>query len=318
MNYLVDIIRIMKKETTLVVLAAGMGSRYGSTKQIDAVGSYGETIVDFSIYDAYLAGFRKIVFIVREAILEDVKAVFDPRLEGKVEVEYVCQELYKIPEKFLKNQRTKPWGTAHAVLMVKDVVQENFCVINADDFYGRNAFTMMHKALVEVDESSYDFSMVGYLLKNTLSDFGSVSRGECIKGEDNYLQGVTERTHIEKKGDEIFYLEGDEEVQLPSDTVVSMNIWGFTPQIFEKLEEQLNEFLEENYLSEKAEYFLPLVINKLIETKTATIKVYTSDADWMGVTYKEDKPHVVSEIKRLQLLGHYPERISLQDEFIEG
>ncbi len=308
----------MKKETTLVVLAAGMGSRYGSTKQIDAVGSYGETIVDFSIYDAYLAGFRKIVFIVREAILEDVKAVFDPRLEGKVEVDYVCQELYKIPEKFLENERTKPWGTAHAVLMVKDVVQENFCVINADDFYGRNAFKMMRNALLEADEDSYEFSMVGYLLKNTLSDFGSVSRGECITGDDQYLEGITERTHIEKKGDKIFYQQETSEVELSPNTVVSMNIWGFTPKVFQKLEEQLNEFLEENYLSEKAEYFLPLVINKLIKTNTATIKVHTTDADWMGVTYKEDKPHVVSEIKRLQSLGHYPERITLQNEFIKG
>ena len=301
----------MQSKTTLVILAAGMGSRYGSVKQIDRFGKSGETIADFSIYDAYLAGFRKIVFLVRKSILKEVQEVFYNRLKGKVEVEFICQEVEDIPQEFVQKDRIKPWGTAHAVLRAKDLVKENFCVINADDFYGREAFVKMKEILDLTDTNSNEFSMIGYSLENTMSDFGSVSRGECIIDHHQYLQKVTERTHITKKGKGIFYRNGTAEIELNPETIVSMNIWGFTPKIFQELEEQMYEFLKENHQHQTAEFYLPMVVNQLIETKKATVKVFKTNASWMGVTYKEDKPQVVAQIAELQNSGVYPQKLVL-------
>ena len=218
---------------TLVVLAAGIGSRYGGLKQLDTFTPQGDTILDFSIYDAIQAGFGKVVFIIRKSIEEDFKAFFNHKLEGKIEVEYVFQEIDNIPEKFKDNNRQKPWGTGHALLMAKDVVKENFAVINADDFYGKEAFEVMANSLKTIDENSTKFNMMGYVLKNTVSDYGFVSRGECQVDEKGNLTGITERTHIEKiDGGLKFKDENEQLIPISEETIVSMNFFGFTPKYF--------------------------------------------------------------------------------------
>ncbi len=219
---------------TLVILAAGIGSRYGGLKQLDTFTPQGDTILDFSIYDAIQAGFGKVVFIIRKSIEKDFKAFFNKKLEGKIEVVYVYQEIDNIPERFKDNNREKPWGTGHALLMAKEVVKENFAVINADDFYGKEAFEVMAKSLKKMDENSYNFNMMGYILKNTISNYGSVSRGECKVDEKGYLTGITERTHIEKiNGVLKFKDENGNFTPIAEDTIVSMNFFGFTPKYFE-------------------------------------------------------------------------------------
>ena len=294
---------------TLVILAAGLGSRYGGLKQLDAISNNNESIIDFSLFDAIEAGFKKVVFIVRKDILEQVKNVFSPKLKDKIEVVYVCQELDNIPSEFKNNSRVKPWGTAHAVLMAKDVVKENFCVINADDFYGKDAFKKMIDFLNKTETSSFNFSMIGYQLKNTLSKNGSVSRGECIVNEANLLQEVHERTSISKKGKNIVYIENEKNHLIKENSIVSMNFWGFTPKIFDEIEKQFYQFLKENHLTEKREFFLPLVINNLLEKEKATVKVLETNSKWMGVTYKEDKKNVISKIKELKDKGYYPKKL---------
>ena len=231
---------------TLIILAAGLGSRYGGLKQLDTISNDNETIIDFSLFDAIKTGFTKVVFIVRNDILEQVKEVFLPKLKGKIEVNFVCQEVSKIPAKFLSNSRVKPWGTAHALLMAKDVVTSNFCVINADDFYGRDSFLKMANFLKNTDSNSYQYSMIGYLLKNTLSDTGTVSRGDCTTDRNNFLEGIIERTDIYRKNNTIYYSDNSVETELKEDTIASMNFWGFTPTIFEEIEKQLYTFLKEN------------------------------------------------------------------------
>jgi len=275
---------------TLVILAAGIGSRYGGLKQLDTFTPQGDTILDFSIYDAIQAGFGKVVFIIRKSIEKDFKAFFNKKLEGKVEVAYVYQELDNIPDKFKDNNREKPWGTGHALLMAKEVVKENFAVINADDFYGKEAFEVMAKSLKKMDKNSYNFNMMGYILKNTISNYGSVSRGECKVDEKGYLTGITERTHIEK-------ING---------AIVSMNFFGFTPKYFEISESLFENFLEKNYKEPKAEFFIPLVVNHVIVNNIATMEVLKSNARWFGVTYKQDKEHVTFEIQNLKDKGFYP------------
>lgn len=292
---------------TLVVLAAGIGSRYGGLKQLDTFTPQGDTILDFSIYDAIQAGFGKVVFIIRKSIEKDFKAFFNTKLEGKIEVEYVFQEIENIPEKYKDNNRQKPWGTGHALLMAKDAVNENFAVINADDFYGKEAFEVMAASLKLIDENSTNFNMMGYVLKNTVSDYGFVSRGECRVNEKGNLTGITERTHIEKiDGDLKFKDENGNLIPISEDTIVSMNFFGFTPKYFEVSTSLFESFLEQNYKEPKAEFFIPLVINHVIVNKIATMEVLKSNARWFGVTYKQDKEYVTSEIQKLKDATIYP------------
>ena len=292
---------------TLVILAAGIGSRYGGLKQLDTFSEQGDTILDFSIYDAIQAGFGKVVFIIRKSIEQDFKAFFNPKLEGKIEVEYVFQEIESIPERFKDNDRQKPWGTGHALLMAKDAVSENFAVINADDFYGREAFERIAEALKKTDKNSTDFNMMGYVLKNTISDYGFVSRGECSVDDNDFLTGIVERTHIEKvKGELIFKDNNGDLKPISEDTTVAMNFFGFTPRYFDISESLFEEFLEKNYKEVKAEFFIPLVVNHCIVNKTATMEVLKSNARWFGVTYKQDKEYVTSEIQKLKDKGVYP------------
>ncbi|MBK5209022.1 MAG: nucleotide-diphospho-sugar transferase [Flavobacteriaceae bacterium] len=292
---------------TLVILAAGVGSRYGGLKQLDTFSEQGDTILDFSIYDAIRAGFGKVVFIIRKNIEVDFKAFFNKKLAGKIDVEYVFQELENIPEKYRDNNREKPWGTGHALLMVKEVVKENFAVINADDFYGSEAFKVMADSLKEMNPESTDFNTMGYVLKNTISDYGYVSRGECSVDKNDFLTGVTERTHIEKVNGVLKYKdENDHLFPISEETIVSMNFFGFTPKYFELSESLFEEFLAKNYKEPKAEFFIPLVINHIIVNKLATMKVLKSNARWFGVTYKQDKDYVTSEIQKLKDSDIYP------------
>ncbi|WP_372745447.1 sugar phosphate nucleotidyltransferase [Lutibacter sp.] len=292
---------------TLVILAAGVGSRYGGLKQLDTFSEQGDTILDFSIYDAIQAGFGKVVFIIRKSIEADFRSFFDEKLKGKIEVEYVFQETDKIPDKFKDNNREKPWGTGHALLMTKDVVKENFAVINADDFYGQEAFKVMADTLNKTDINSSQFNMMGYVLKNTISDFGFVSRGECKVDEKGFLIGLTERTHIEKVDGELKF-KNDEGVMVPisEETTVAMNFFGFTPKYFELSNSLFEEFLEVNYKEPKAEFYIPSVVNHIIVNKIGSMEVLKSDARWFGVTYKEDKDYVTSEIQKLKDNGTYP------------
>ncbi|MEX1384419.1 NDP-sugar synthase [Lutibacter sp.] len=295
---------------TLVILAAGIGSRYGGLKQLDTFSEQGDTILDFSIYDAIQAGFGKVVFIIRKSIEADFKAFFNPKLKGKIKVEYVFQEIDNIPEKYKDNNRQKPWGTGHALLMAKDVISENFAVINADDFYGRAAFIGIAEALKNTDKDSSNFNMMGYVLKNTISEYGFVSRGECNVNKDGFLTGITERTHIEKVDGILKFKESDGVLKpISEDTIVSMNFFGFTPKYFELSESLFEDFLKENYKEPKAEFFIPLAVNHLIVNKIATMQVLKSDARWFGVTYKEDKAYVTSEIQKLKDSGIYPKNL---------
>jgi choline kinase len=298
------------KNYTLVILAAGMGSRYGGTKQLDAVSANGETIMDFSLFDAVKAGFTKVVFIVRKDILEEVKNEFGAKLEGKVAVEYVIQETAKVPEKYRNNKRVKPWGTGHALLVAKEVIKENFCVINADDFYGYDAFDSILTFLKNTDETTNNYAMVGYPIYNTLSDNGSVSRGETFVDENNNLHKIIERTSITKQDDKIVYkTEEGVEAEISKETLVSMNFWGFTPAFLDFLELEFNSFLEENSQELKTEFFLPFVVDNLIQNKQADVQVIGTDALWMGVTYKEDKEIVVDKVKELVDTDIYPAKL---------
>jgi len=300
----------MKKDFTLVILAAGMGSRYGGTKQLDAVSGNDETIMDFSLFDAVKAGFTKVVFIVRKDILEEVREDYNKKLQGKVEVEYVCQAVTDVPADFKENNRVKPWGTGHALLVAKDVIKDNFCVINADDFYGFDAFKSIISFLKETKEDSTNHAMVGYQIFNTLSDNGSVSRGECFIGENNKLNQIIERTSITKKKAEIVFTnDHDEELVLSNDTLVSMNFWGFTPDFLKSLDSQFYEFLKENSQEMKSEFFLPSTVDRLIKEDKATVNVLKTTAKWMGVTYREDKDTVMAKVAEFKAAGLYPAKL---------
>jgi dTDP-glucose pyrophosphorylase len=301
------------KKHTLVVLAAGMGSRYGGLKQLDKMSDDGDTIIDFSLYDAIEAGFKKVVFIIRESFKEDFKNIYDERLKGKVEVEYVCQELNKIPEGFdVDPERIKPWGTGHATLMIKDVIDGNFIVINGDDFYSKGAFKTIIKELDSLEVNSHNMCMVGYSLKNTISENGYVSRGECFVNETDELTNIIERTHIEEIEGEIQRKSDTGNfVPMSKDTIVSMNFWGFTPNYLEDLEEDFKLFLAERSKELKSEFYIPTVVNKIIESGKGSVKVLTSDAKWMGVTYAEDRPTVVKAINQLKLDNVYPKNLWL-------
>lgn len=298
------------EKPTLVILAAGMGSRYGGLKQIDVFTPEGDTIIDFSIYDALRAGFGKFVFIIRKSFEKEFKEIFNKKLEGKAEVAYVYQELENVPDKYINPERTKPWGTGHALLMAKDVVKENFAIINADDFYGPEAFDVMAKSLMEKDKESYEFNTMAYLLKNTVSDHGFVSRGECDVNEKGFLTGVTERTHIEKIDGKLMRKD-DEGLFIPIDenTVVSMNFWGFTPKCFEFGNQLFEQFLEETKTDLKAEFYLPSIVNEILKSGKASVEVLKSDAKWFGVTYKEDKEIVEKAIGELKKQNVYPRNL---------
>jgi len=297
---------------TLLVLAAGMGSRYGSLKQIDPVGPSGETIIDYSIYDAIRAGFGKVVFIIRKSFEQDFKDIFISKLEPFIPVEYVFQEIENIPEGiFISPERTKPWGTAHAILMAKDVIHEPFAVINGDDFYGAEAFRTMAEyltSLTSVQQTQY--SLVGYQVGNTMSDYGTVSRGVCGSDKNGYLETITERTNIQYADNRIAYQDTDAGfVYLKPDTLVSMNFWGFTPTYFTQTETLFSDFLKANSESLKAEFFIPLAIDNLICNSLASVKVLRSNAKWFGVTYKEDKPLVIEKLAQLIKAGIYPVKL---------
>jgi choline kinase len=295
---------------TLLILAAGMGSRFGGLKQVEPVGPNGEAIIDYSIYDAIKAGFGKVVFVIRESFADAFKEKFDPILEGKIEVEYVFQELENLPEGYsLPQGREKPWGTAHAILVTKNVIKEPFCALNADDFYGYNAYKVMAEFLTQSADSA-EYSMVGYKLSHTLSDYGSVSRGICDVGENDLLREIVETTKILKKDGKIISIEPDgSEKELTGNESASMNIWGFKPSVFPILEEKFTEFLENHINEPKSEIYIPSVVFDMIQEKKAKVKVLKADSPWFGVTYKEDKPRVVAKINKLIEQGEYPEKL---------
>ena len=291
---------------TLVIMAAGMGSRYGGLKQIDPVGPSGEIVLDYSVYDAIQAGFGKVVFIIRPEIEEAFRDVIGSKLEGKIDVEYVFQTLEKIPDGFsVPEGRTKPWGTGQAVLMAAEVVNEPFAVINADDFYGRETFEVIGRKLAATDVNSTDFSMVGFYIKNTLSDNGSVARGYCDV-QDGKLSTVTEYFEIERGEDGVIRHAGGE---MADDDMVSMNTWGFSPKLFESLKSGFIAFLEKEGGELKSEYLLPELIDGMINTGAATVDVLPSSEKWMGVTYPEDKPLVMNGIQALVTQGLYPKSL---------
>ncbi len=296
---------------TLFVLAAGMGSRYGGLKQLDGLGPNGETIMDYSIYDAIRAGFGKVVFVIRHSFEKDFREVVINKFKNLIDTDVVFQDISNIPEGCTYNpEREKPWGTNHAVLMGKDVIKEPFAVINADDFYGKESFQVLADFLRSVEGKQNEYCMVGYHVGNTLSESGSVSRGICVVDENNNLKTVVERTHIEEKGGKIIFIdEKNEEVSIPSNTPVSMNMWGFTPDYFDYSVEYFKDFLAENGQKLKSEFYIPLAVNNLIVSEKATCKVLDTTSKWFGVTYAEDRPQVVLKINELIRKGIYPEKL---------
>ncbi|MBE0650269.1 MAG: nucleotidyltransferase [Bacteroidales bacterium] len=294
---------------TLLVLAAGLGSRYGGVKQMDPIGPSGENIIDYSVFDAIRAGFGKVVFVINSKIEKDFKEVYEARLSGKIETEYVIQEISNVPAGLtFSPERVKPWGTGHAVLVAKDIVHETFAVINADDFYGKNAFEIMGRYLSGLTVSETNYAMVGYELKNTLSENGSVSRGIC-NTIDHMLTGVVERTSIIREGNKVIFEEGGKKFPLDENELVSMNMWGFTPKYFEQSESYFTTFIKENSNNLKAEFYIPFVINQLINKEEASVKVLESHDKWFGVTYQEDKKQTVQRVKEMIEEGHYPESL---------
>lgn len=296
---------------TLVVLAAGMGSRYGGLKQVDPVGPSGEAILDYSVFDAIRGGFGKIVFIIRKDIEEAFRAQIGAKYEGVIPVEYAFQDLADIPAPHkVPEGRTKPWGTAHAVRSARNVVREPFAVINADDFYGRDSFAKLGEFLSTEAQRHGDkmhFAMSGYRLDLTLSENGSVARGVCEIAADGTLRGVTEMTKLVKAGDVAENREDEANpVKVPLDARVSMNCWGFTPTLFDELEERFRKFLAARGSELKSEWYIPFVVDELIREGKATCTVLPTDSSWFGVTYREDKPFVVGEIKKLVDAGEYP------------
>lgn len=299
---------------TLVILAAGMASRYGSMKQTDGFGPNGETIIEYSIYDAIKAGFGKVIFVIKEEFAENFKGIFEPKLNGKIETDYVFQTFDLKPfEIDIEIERAKPWGTAHAVLAARDAVKEPFCVINADDFYGRESYQKMADFLTN-EVNDQEFSMIGYQIDKTLSEHGSVSRGVCEVDGDGNLTEIQERTKVFFKagtdGEKtIVFEENEKEFPLNENTRVSMNFWGFTPKIFDYSADLFKEFALANKENPKSEFFIPLVAEKLIKNKQASFKVIPTQNQWFGVTYSEDKPFVQENIDKLVSEGVYPSKL---------
>ncbi|MBQ8863920.1 MAG: nucleotidyltransferase [Rikenellaceae bacterium] len=297
---------------TLLVLAAGMGSRYGSLKQMDGIGPSGEAIIDYSIYDAIRAGFGKVVFVIRHAFEKEFREVFTPeRFGGRIEVDFVFQELDYLPEGYsVPEGREKPWGTNHAVLMAKDVIKTPFAVINADDFYGKDSYQQIGDYLRSLEGKSGSYCMVGFQIQNTLSENGSVSRGECGADAEGFLTSMVERTAIERIDGRIQYTDENGKVcEMAPEAPVSMNMFGFTPDYFGYSEEYFKTFLSENMANLKSEFYIPTMVNKLIGEGTAKLKVLTTSSQWFGVTYKADRPAVVERLQGLIAAGEYPENL---------
>ena len=297
---------------TLLILAAGMGSRYGGLKQIDPVTDNGEFIIDFSVYDAIVSGFDKIVFVIKEENLELFRETIGKRFEGKIKVEYAFQRLDDIPDGFsVPEGRVKPWGTSQAVLAARNIINEPFAVINADDFYGRSAYKSLceHLKNAVVNPGISEYAMIGYILNNTLTDSGSVARGVCSV-KDGYLEDVVEMTKIERVGDVAVNKGEGGEATLALDSIVSMNCWGFTSDIFEKLERGFARFLAENNSDIKREYYLPMAVREFMENGECAVRVYSSEDAWYGVTYREDRESVVNSLAKLKKEGIYPSALN--------
>ncbi|MGI6732273.1 MAG: nucleotidyltransferase family protein [Anaerovoracaceae bacterium] len=302
------------KEPVLIVMAAGMGSRYGGLKQIDPVGSAGELIIDFSLYDAVMAGFKKAIFIIKKEMEEDFRDLMKDGADRFIDIEYAFQDINDLPEGYeVPEGRVKPWGTCHAVLSAKHLVEGPFAVINADDYYGAGAFQIMYDFLAKAESRDpYSFCMVGYKLENTLTESGHVARGVCEITEDGYLSEITERTKIMWRNGEIQYEEEDGTwVSVAEGRTVSMNFWGFTTSMMKEMEERFPAFLDKTLVENplKGEYFLPLVVDQLLQEKKATVKVLPSRDKWYGVTYKEDKQSVVDALQSMKDKGLYPEKL---------
>ena len=293
---------------TLVILAAGMGSRYGGLKQIDPIGDHGEFIIDFSIYDAILNGFDKVVFVIKEENLDEFRNTVGKRFENKLKVEYVFQRIDDLPSGFeVPKGRVKPWGTAHALLAARNTVKEPFAVINADDFYGRSAYRMLSGHFADGVDEVGKYCMVGYILKNTLTENGTVSRGICKTDENGMLSEVVERTAIRPCGDHAVFSENGEEFELSLDAIASMNCWGFTPDIFEHVLNGFGEFLSSNTGDPlKREYYLPYAVTEMMDKGLCNVKVYSSEDSWFGVTYHDDRESVKKGIHELKEKGVYP------------
>ena len=296
---------------TLYVLAAGMGSRYGGLKQLDGVGPNGETIMDYSIFDAIRGGFGKVVFVIRKDFEADFREKVLNKYINHIPVELVFQSPDKLPEGFTcPADRVKPWGTNHAVMMGKEVINEPFAVINADDFYGRDSFAVLGKWLSEKEGNANQYCMVGYRVGNTLSESGTVSRGVCSMDSNRMLTDVVERTKIARIDGKVQYKdEQDNMVAIDDNTPVSMNMWGFTPDYFAHSDAAFVEFLQDNIENLKAEFYIPTVVNQLIQSGTSTVEVLDTTAGWFGVTYAEDRPSVVAKIQALVDAGEYPEKL---------
>jgi hypothetical protein len=294
---------------TLLILAAGMGSRYGGIKQLDAFGPSGETIIDYSIYDAIKSGFGKVVFIIREDFSTEFKNIFEPKLNGKIATEYVMQEMDSFTDGFkMPEGRAKPWGTAHAVLCAKDFIHDPFAVINADDFYGRDGFEKAEKFLTG-EVSPETWCIIGYQLSKALSENGTVSRGICRVDADGNLISIAERLKIYPEGNKIIDEENNAKTELPPDTPVSMNFWGFHPNVFEYIQILFQKFLKENVDNPKAEFFIPIIGDAYIHEQKGEIKVIPTSSQWFGVTYREDAPAVKKSIELLVESGEYPQKL---------
>ncbi len=294
---------------TLLILAAGMGSRYGGLKQLDRLGPSGETIMDYSVYDAIRSGFGKVVFVIRKSFEKEFKEIFVDKLKGKIEVELVFQELDNVPVGItFPEERTKPWGTGHAILVAKDKVQEPFVVINADDFYGAEAYAETSKYLT-TSCGDKNYAMCGYKLGKTLSDFGSVSRGICQSDENGFLITVTERHGIVKNKGVVTYKLDEKEYELKDTDIVSMNFWAFHPSVFLHLEEKFTAFMNENAGELKSEFYIPFVVDDLMQEGKVKTTVLKSDANWFGVTFQEDRPATVDKIAKLVSEGVYPVKL---------
>lgn len=294
---------------TLVILAAGMGSRYGGLKQLDEIGPNGEAIIDYSLYDAIRAGFGKVVFIIRKDFEAAFKARFDQKLKGKIDVEYVFQDLNDLPGNFkVPEGREKPWGTGHAIRAAREAVHTPFAAINADDFYGADAYAAC-AAFLNTQAASDWYCMVGYRLDNTLSEHGSVSRGLCLTNAEGNLVDIDELTKISSTPSGIVYEHDEQQFPLKPDDLVSMNFWGFHPSLFQHLEEGFVEFLNEKGQEQKSEFFIPMHVGDLVKAGKTKVKVLSSNASWFGVTYQEDKPLVIERVKALISKGDYPENL---------
>ncbi|MDR0661207.1 MAG: nucleotidyltransferase [Prevotellaceae bacterium] len=295
---------------TLLALAAGMGSRYGGLKQMDGLGPNGETIMDYSIFDAARAGFGKVVFVIRKNFEKDFKDIFANRFKGAIEVDFVYQEVENVPQGTSYNaERIKPWGTGHAVLMGAPVIREPFAVINADDFYGADTFNVLNSFLSKNETNTNRYAMVGYRLGNTLSESGPVSRGICSVNENGILETVVERTQIERSGGIIFYKDGTTKVDIPENEPVSMNCWGFTPDFFTHLEKLFKEFLNHNGQNTTSEFYIPFAVNDLIKNKKVEVEVLQTTAKWFGVTYQDDRNSAILSINNLIKRGEYPAKL---------